>query len=137
MAPLPAARITARTGTFEHCGCDLAGPYEILIGNRRVEKRWIVLYTCLNTRAIYLDCVPDCTTDALIQTTFNCNARRGPIHHMYCDCGTNLVGANNELQKSINDIVDENLRDKCLERKIEWHFNCPTMPWAGKVHGKS
>lgn len=130
MAKLPMSRVAGMVGCFHYCGIDLFGPMYVTI-KRSAEKRWGVVYTCLTSRAVYLDIVPDLSADSLIMSIRNCNARRGPIKHMYSDCGTNMKGANREMKEALSEIVNEGIHRECIKQEIEWHFNPPASPHMG------
>ncbi|GMT24263.1 hypothetical protein PFISCL1PPCAC_15560, partial [Pristionchus fissidentatus] len=55
---LPSSRTTVPAYPFERIGMDFAGPLKCKIADG-VVKVWILLITCLSTRAVYLDVVPD------------------------------------------------------------------------------
>uniref|UniRef100_A0A6P7GL53 Uncharacterized protein LOC114339493 n=1 Tax=Diabrotica virgifera virgifera TaxID=50390 RepID=A0A6P7GL53_DIAVI len=61
MGPLPEGRAAIGEPPFTHCGVDLFGPIEISI-RRGHENRWGIIFTCMTTRAVYLDFVPSLTT---------------------------------------------------------------------------
>ena len=52
MAALPAQRAKAHLPPFTFVGIDYLGPYDVVI---LVKVRWIVLFTCLTTRAVHLE----------------------------------------------------------------------------------
>lgn len=54
MATLPAFRITAYEPCFTYTGVDYFGPLNVKRG-RSVVKRWGAIFTCLNSRAVYLE----------------------------------------------------------------------------------
>ena len=54
MGPLPRARLEAYHPPFTFTGVDLFGPLTVKWG-RRTAKRWGCLFTCLTTRAVYLE----------------------------------------------------------------------------------
>lgn len=130
MSKLPAFRVEGFSGCFRHTGVDLFGPMGILV-KRSIEKRWGVVFTCLNTRAVYIDLVPDLTADSLILAIRNCNSRRGPIDHLYSDCGTNMKGAESELRKALYEVDEECIQRECIKNEIKWHFNPPASPHMG------
>jgi hypothetical protein len=98
MGDLPAARLTPFVPPFTFTGMDLFGPVEVIVGRSR-QKRWVVLYTCLTTRAIHLEIVRDLSTDSCI-LAFRCfRSIRPTPQKIYCDNGTNFVGMQRELTK--------------------------------------
>ncbi|GMT14524.1 hypothetical protein PFISCL1PPCAC_5821, partial [Pristionchus fissidentatus] len=62
---LPSVRTTVPDYPFQHIGMDFAGPWKCKV-SEGVVKVWILLITCLNTRAVYLDAVPDQSTRTLL-----------------------------------------------------------------------
>ncbi|XP_031565069.1 uncharacterized protein LOC116300350 [Actinia tenebrosa] len=97
IAPLPKTRVEAYQPPFTYAGVDLFGPMTVKWG-RGTAKRWGCLFTCLNTRAVYLDVVPSLEADDFIMILRQFVSRRGPPNEIWSDRGTNFVGANNELQ---------------------------------------
>lgn len=130
MSKLPMARLKSMVGCFHYCGVDLFGPMFVAVKRSR-EKRWGVIFTCLTTRAVYLDLVPDLSSDSMILSIRNCNARRGPIHHLFSDQGTNFIGAQRELKEALDDVKIERIQRECIKLNIEWHFNPPASPHMG------
>lgn len=53
----------------------------------------IVIFTCMTSRAVYLEVAHSLTTDACINAIRCCICRRGPVHQMRSDNGTHFVGA--------------------------------------------
>jgi hypothetical protein len=54
MANLPKERLQADDPPFTRIGIDFFGPFEVKLG-RSVVKRYGVIFTCLNIRAIHLE----------------------------------------------------------------------------------
>lgn len=54
MADLPKERITPDEPPFTNVGIDFFGPFEIKRG-RSMIKRYGVIFTCLNIRAVHLE----------------------------------------------------------------------------------
>ncbi|XP_062542513.1 uncharacterized protein LOC134210482 [Armigeres subalbatus] len=92
MADLPLARLAAFSRPFTHVGIDYFGPIEVAVG-RRVEKRWGMLATCMTTRAVHIEVAHSLSTSSCVMAIRNMIARRGLPCHIYCDRGTNFVGA--------------------------------------------
>ena len=96
---LPSARVNP-TRLFAHTGVDLAGPYLLrpFTGRGGKYKVWIVLFTCLATRAIHLEIASSLSQFGFLLAFRRFIARRGKPSVMYSDNGTNFVGANSHLQ---------------------------------------
>lgn len=127
---LPIDRMTPYTQPFSYTGVDYFGPVHVTVGRRR-EKRWICLFTCLTIRAVHMEIAHDLSTDACLVCVRNfCNIRGVPVR-LRSDCGTNFVGADNELKK-MGDVFDrDDVHHEMGDRGIEWRFNCPGNPEAG------
>ena len=100
MGSLPRARLEAYHLPFAFTGIDLFGPLTVKWG-RGTAKRWGCLFSCHTTRAVYLDTTPSLETDDVIMILCQFISRRGPPKEIWSDRGTNFVGANRELRKSI------------------------------------
>lgn len=129
MSPLPMERVTAFQPAFNATGIDYFGPISVTI-RRSTEKRYGVIFTCLASRAVHLEIAYSLTTDSFIMALQRFICRRGTPEHIYCDNGTNFVGAKRELQKTYN--IDYScLAEKSLIYGIKWHFNTPASPHHG------
>ena len=126
MAQLPKARLE-ETPPFSYVGVDFFGPF--YIRQKRSEiPRYGVLFTCLMCRAIHLEVASSLETDAFINCLRRFIAIRGPIRQLYCDCGTNFVGAQNELAKELDSMNKEKIKNFLLIENcdfFEFKFNTP------------
>ena len=90
MANLSEERITP-AAPFTYSGMDAFGPWYIKEG-RKVLKRWGLIFTCLCSRAIHLETLNSMETYAFINALRRFINRRGKVHELRCDQGTNLSG---------------------------------------------
>lgn len=98
MSSLPQER-SESSPPFSYCGVDCFGPF--LVKDRRTElKRYGLMITCLASRAVHIELLDDLTTSAFINGIRNVMAIRGPIRQIWCDQGTNFVGAIPELSRA-------------------------------------
>ncbi|KAL0881619.1 hypothetical protein ABMA27_001445 [Loxostege sticticalis] len=131
MGELPKARVAHHQRPFSFCGLDLFGPMEVTVGRRR-EKRYGVIFTCLTVRAIHIELVSSLTSDSLIMALRRMAARRGWPRHLYSDNGTNLRGADTELQRSLQVLDTERLQSEGVNNGMVWTFIPPASPhWGG------
>ncbi|XP_062714759.1 uncharacterized protein LOC134291266 [Aedes albopictus] len=130
MADLPPARLAAFSRPFTHVGIDYFGPMEVTVG-RRVEKRWVMLATCLTIRAIHLEVVHSLNTSSCIMALRNFIARRGTPQKIYSDRGTNFVGADRELRRLNEEIIQDDFMRELDSSGFEWIFNPPLAPHMG------
>ncbi|CAK1600416.1 unnamed protein product [Parnassius mnemosyne] len=87
------------------------------------------------TKAVHLELVSDLTSSAFLAALRRMAARRGAPRHIYCDNGTNFVGASRVLEQNIKQLK-ENISDpefltELTKTEIEFHFNAPSWPSAG------
>ncbi|XP_062698475.1 uncharacterized protein LOC115257886 [Aedes albopictus] len=131
MAPLPVERLTPFTKPFSYVGIDYFGPIDVTVG-RRTEKRWVVLFTCLNIRAIHLEVAYRLNTESCIMAIRRFVVRRGPPIAIFSDNGTNFKAANKELQKQIQ-CIDSECANVFTNARTRWSFNPPSAPHMGGI----
>ena len=80
-------------------GIDLFGPYRIRneVKKRTTSKTFGVIFTCLGTRAVYLDIAADYSTDTFLMVLRRFVSLHGYPSKLFSDNGTQLVAANKEL----------------------------------------
>ena len=98
MADLPEERLTP-TPPFTNCGCDTFGPFEVKQGRSRV-KRWVLIVTCMYSRAVHLESLHSLSSDSFCQAFKRLTSLRGDVRLLVCDQGTNFVGAKHFLTNS-------------------------------------
>ena len=54
-------------------------------------------------------------------------------HQTYSDNGTNFVGADRELEKSLQEWNQSQIEDFLSQKGIQWHFNPPAAPHFGGI----
>jgi hypothetical protein len=125
MADLPDFRLDIHQKPFYHTGCDLFGPFTVYRGrSKHKHEIHMVIFTCMVTRAVYLEVLDDKSTDTFLVAFEKLWARRGPISHMYSDNGLNFVGAARIIDK---DVIEQ----ATAHKRITWHFNPPYTPQFG------
>ena len=98
MAGLPKDRLQVAV-PFLKVGVDYFGP--IMVKHlRRKEKRYGYLFTCLVSRAVHLEMAD---SFVIINALRRFIARRGPSSDIYSDNSTNFVGADRELEQSLEE----------------------------------
>ena len=131
MADLPTARIEAVGRPFVHCGLDVFGPFYVQ-ERRSVLKRYGVVFSCLTSRAVHFEVIFSLTTDSFINSFRRFQARRGNSFEIYCDNGTNFVGACRELEAGMREVNKVAVLDRMAEEGIRWHFRPPhASHWGG------
>ena len=136
MSPLPIHRLTPYVSPFCHTGVDFFGPVLVKMGGRgrRQEKRWVAVFTCLNTRAIHLEIAESLSSDTFLSCMVRFSAVRGKPRVMYSDNGLNFVGAEREMRQEWEALSGSpDLKVKLTNSGIEWHFSPPHAPHFGGV----
>ena len=130
MADLPRERVEKVEFSFTYVGVDYFGPLEVKY-MRKTIKRWACVSTCLSTEAIHLEMVYSLDTDSCLSALTQIIARRGRPSTIWCDNGTNFVGANNELNQFTSMWQTSDFQDKLRQKKIVWKFNPAAPPHFG------
>jgi hypothetical protein len=123
MGNLPLCRLDWNQKPFTHTGMDMFGPVNATLF-RRTLKCYVLLFTCMVTRAIHLEVVMSLSADDCIMNLRNFINRRGPIFHIYCDNATNFHGSHNELLLELENRKAEYATVN-EDYYITWHFNPP------------
>ena len=127
--PLPTFRVKEDPG-FTYTGVDFAGPLSVRCGETPAAKVWICLFTCLVTRALHLDVVPDQSTQSFLRCLKRFAARRGLPAKFLSDNGKTFKAA----AKYIKSVMKDGTVTKYLTGLgTEWMFNVERAPWWGGV----
>ena len=88
MAPLPKIRLKP-TPVWYNTMIDLAGPVVVrgLVNQRVHRKMWMVIFTCLVSRAVQFYLAEDYSTDSLLLVLVKHEARNGTLSFYYADLG--------------------------------------------------
>ena len=112
MADLPRDRLDTPP-PFTNVGFDVFGPWQICTRRTRGRisnsKRWGLVFTCLNCRAIHIEILESMDTSSFICALRRFMAIRGPPSLLRCDRGTNFVGAKTELDKTLLEMDEKNI----------------------------
>ena len=134
MADLPTDRLDSGP-PFSYCGVDFFGPWVVKDGRKEI-KRYGSLYTCLQSRAVHIEVATSLSTDSFINCLQRFISIRGPIRTLRCDCGTNFIGAKNELNASIKEFDEDSIRRFLLSNDcdlIDFKFNTPNASHMGGI----
>ena len=114
MAPLPKERLQPYKPPFTFSSIDFFGPLMVKWGCGSA-KRWGCLFTCLTTRAVFLELVPSLETDDFIMA-----------EEIRSDRGTNFIGAECELRDAIKGWNNTKICQELQQRGVKWTFHPPT-----------
>ena len=132
MADLPASRVKPDEPAFSRTGMDYFGPFDVRQG-RTTRKRYGVVFTCLNSRAVHLEVAESLDTSSCMDAVRRFIARRGNVKEIFSDNGTNLVSTNKELKQSLQELNQEHISYHMHRQNIDWHFNPPTASHQGGI----
>ena len=132
MSNLPPERCTPHEPPFTYTGLDLFGPFYIKVGRSEV-KRYGCIFTCFGTRAVHIEVLSSLESDTFINGFFRFIARRGCPKTIWSDNGTNLVGAQSELSKSLRQLDRAKVVSAARQRMVEWIFHPPLSSHQGGV----
>ncbi|XP_063240264.1 uncharacterized protein LOC134541050 [Bacillus rossius redtenbacheri] len=137
MGNLPAMRVQ-QVKPFSRSGVDYAGPFLIKMARLRkaaVLKAYLCVFVCCATKAVHIELASDLSTDVFLAAYKRFIARRGRSSDIYSDCGTNFVGARNqlsELQQLLTSSSHQTTVASSLAHLgVTWHFNPPAAPHFG------
>ena len=119
---------------FTHYGVDMFEPF--IIRQRRSNlKRYCALFTCFASRSVHIEVTCTMETDSFIQALRRFMARRGKVRSIRSDNGTNIVGNDNELRESMEEINQEQIRDYLLQNGTGWITLYKNPPGASHMGG--
>ena len=102
MADLPSDRLQEEP-PFSYCGVDMFGPFYIK-ERQNTLKHYGALFTCLASCAVPIKMTKSMETDWFILALRCFITRRGNVRTIWCDNGSNFVGAERELTKSMEEM---------------------------------
>lgn len=111
---------------------DYFGPFDVKRGRSNI-KRYGVIFTCLNSRAVHLEIASSLDTDSCINAIRRFVARRGSPKLIRSDNGTNIVGAERELRECIKQWNQSRLNNELNQKGIQWEFNPPAASHFGGI----
>ena len=130
MGDLPEARFDSQHA-FSSVGLDFFGPLHVRVG-RKTERRYVLLITCLASRALHLEVTSSLDTDSfLLALRRFIAARRGQPSHIFSDNWKSFKRADKELCEALRNWNMEQLNDTMTQKNIKWHFNPPGAPHMG------
>ena len=118
---------------FRCTAIDVFGPYGVKNGGRATHKRWVLLSTCLATRAISLLPLKDMSTPTLINALIKLHNMFPGIELIYSDNGTNMRGASREIKEAVKAWNSEQINESLLAEGIEWKWSPPNCPHFGGI----
>ncbi|CAB3991460.1 OTU domain-containing [Paramuricea clavata] len=108
-----------------------------LIDGRKELKRYGVLFTCLNSRAIHLESANCLETDSFLNALRRFIARRGPVREIRSDRAANLIGAAKDLKDALKEMDNAKINEYlCRHSDADWVVRWkPNPPAASHMGG--
>ena len=138
-AALPSGRVGRRLRAFADSGMDYAGPFEVKMGRGKPRKKvWILLITCLATRAVHLEVTGGMETSHVINALSRFVDIRGVPETMVSDNQTSFSKSDKDLQAWLQSLDFEKIRHATQNMRgsggIAWTYNPPHAPHFGGVY---
>ena len=100
MTNLPKHRVSL-VKPFQHTGVDFTGHLWVKNEEGEVVKMYILLFTCLNVRAVRIELVPDMSTHQFILAFTRFTNVYGIPSHLYSDNAKSFITGGEILQKAL------------------------------------
>ena len=115
---------------FTCTGVDYAGPYDIR-EHGEIVNIWVILFTCLVSRAVYLIAVRDLTAETFLQSLKELDCRRTTPKIIMSDNAATFTQSSKILSLIK---VDPKVQEVLGKREIEWKFTPVKAPRYGAVY---
>jgi hypothetical protein len=129
---LPSWRFEKPLKAFANCCLDFAGPFELKAPGRgkAKPKTYLLLITCLQTRAIHLELMEAMTMSATLNAIYRFVDIRGMPHSILSD---NFVSKDKELESWVRSIQIDYLI-ATAKANVCWKFIPPRGPHHGGIY---
>jgi len=87
----------------------------------------------MTSRAVHLEVAHALTVDSFLNAFRRFLSRRGKVHTLFSDNGTNFVGAEKELRRTLCEWNTNFLAEQLRQCGIRWQFNPPSASHIGGV----
>ena len=130
MPPLPKQRVIESV-PFSHCGIDYFGPLYVK-EKSGAQKVWVCLFTCLVTRAVHLELIPDMSTEMFLHGLRRFVARHGTPLEIISDNASQFKLAQDTIDKLWGQVLTESdIISYSADERIKWNFIVELAPWMG------
>jgi len=134
IANIPEFRLEYPLSAFAKTGLDFAGPFEIKVGRARVRpKVYILLFTCLQTRAVHLEVTDAMDSNAVMNALSRFIDLRGMPTDIFSDNWKTFVSEDKELESWVRNLNDQFLITQ-TKANVKWTFTPPKGPHHGGIY---
>ena len=135
MSALPSWRFEKPLKAFANCGLDFAGPFELKAPGRgkAKPKTYLLLITCLQTRAVHLELTEAMTMSATLNAISRFVDIRGMPHSILSDNFSTFVSKDKELESWVRSIQTDDLI-ATTKANVCWKFIPPRGPHHGGIY---
>jgi hypothetical protein len=135
MADLPSYRFSMPLRAFSKVGIDFAGPFHIKqLGRGKPRlKSYILVFSCLQTRAVHLEATESQDTDSVLNAFSRFTSLRGMPEEILSDNWKSFVTEDKELQAWVR-YLDDDLIIKSVLANVTWHLTPPYGPHHGGTY---
>ena len=141
---LPPWRAEEEPRPFSYVGVDYCGPL-MSYGpqekkgtkrdkNKEDTKLYVVLFTCMQIRAVHLEVVNSQAVEPLNRAVRRFMARRGKPKQFYSDNAKSFKKAAQEIEMLQEFHTAQGVRHNLRSQGIEWKFMPERAPWWGALH---
>jgi transposase InsO family protein len=128
MGDVPSHRLAYFIPAFSYAIVDLLGPILVKVTRNVRAKRYILVYSCLTTRALHLELIERLDADATLRALQNTFNLRGVPIRICSDNGTNFVAASRIIKEHHALWNAELLRKGAIIHPIQWFFSPAKAP---------
>ncbi|PIO59360.1 hypothetical protein TELCIR_19179 [Teladorsagia circumcincta] len=132
----PERRVRPPRYPFENVGMDFFGPLQYRNNNGTTDKLWMILFTCLNCRAIYVDVLIDMTARTVLHVLRRFIATIGSPTWILCDNAKTFKTINQCYASLSEPNIDNDIIDYCANKRIQMKFIPSLSPWQGGIYEK-
>ena len=126
MGELARQRLSIGLPAFANTGIDFFGPFTIKLSKQTrktcaTAKRYGAVFTCLTTRAVYLELIGNLSTNNFILGLRRFILRRGYLLEIFSNNGTNFIGGERELREAITELYQNKIYKELATKQIKWN----------------
>lgn len=129
MPPLPVDRVNESL-PFQVTGLDFAGTLYAKYKDEIISQ-YVVVFTCVVTRGVHLEVTNDMSTSSFLQAFRRFTAQRGIPAIIYSDNARTFKRAKKEINRMLETIRKQQVKDYCSVRSIQWETIAECAPWWG------